>query len=382
MKLLPTLRRLGPAGARSDAGASSSSSTPVDSRVLPDPQILSVILAHIFDNNYSLLSVFGDPTNDASGLEAKIGDLRLRWGGGLPLLWAYMWGLTTPSDSKKGKEKAGSGSLSFLEVSSGHFEQIDAAHTILLETTFRILLIAAQKSASNLFILAKKLDLLSEFLLHRLYGPARERKYAETFPARRDWIDRYEEDIEDEPVWTYSEPPTALREIYLSLLRRMLEAGVTQRITRRLFELVKTTEADRRKKDEEILNSGAQTPTGLGPTTPTKASRRTPGLEDEDMSLTSKAKRRPKLTLVATTPPPVADMERLNVEVLELLRHAMRCRWPDMFVFRGGKGISEAGIELSDLGRAWPSGQKGFHYSVRDINRSFTDARPGSTSAN
>jgi hypothetical protein len=86
------------------------------------------------------------------------------------------------------------------------------------------------------------------------------------------------------------------------------------------------------------------------------------------------------LTLVPASLPPVADIERLNVEVLDLLRHAMRSRWPDMFVFKGGKGISEASIELSDLGRAWPAGQKGFHYSVSLVLCQFTDFRPGSIS--
>jgi hypothetical protein len=365
MKLLPILRRLGSTTAPQDNSASSSS-RPSDSRALPDSKILSVILAHIFDNNYSLLSVFDATTPESSGLDEKLRDLKLRWGGGLPLLWAYMWGLDAPSDSKKGKEKAGSASQSFLEIATGQLEKGDEAHTKQLQITFQTILIAAQRSASNLFILAQKLDLLSEFLLYRLYGPAKNRKYAEAFPARPDWIDRYGEDLGDEITYAYRPPTPTLREVYLSLFKKMLEAGVTQKITRRLFEVVKTTEADRRKADEEVLNSGTQTPTDIS-STPTKGFRRTPGPSEADetiSTLTSKLKRRPQLTLVPTTPPPVADMERLNAEVLDLLRHGMRSRWPDIFVLRGGNGISEAGIELSDLGRAWPAGQKGFHYSV------------------
>lgn len=377
MKLLPILRRLGSTTTLPDNSASTSS-RPSDPQVRPDPKILSVILAHVFDNNYSLLSVFDEVATGSAVLEEKVGELRLRWGGGLPLLWAYMWGSDAPSHSKKGKKKAGSASQSFLEVASGQLEEEGDAHSKLLEITFQTLLIAAQRSAANLFILAKKLDLLSEFLLYRLYGPSMERKCAEAFPARSDWIDRYDEDLGTETTYTYRPPTPALRVVYLSLLRKMLEAGVNQKITRRLFELVKTTEADRRKADEEILNSGTQTPTDFS-STPTKVPRHTPGPSEDEMTsaLTSKMKRRPQLTLLPTAPPPVADMERLNAEVLDLLRRGMRCRWPDMVVFRGGKGISEAGIELSDLGRAWPTGQKGFHYSVCLVSVVYTNIRLG-----
>jgi hypothetical protein len=188
-------------------------------------------------------------------------------------------------------------------------------------------------------------------------------------------VDRDDDEDDQEPAW--KAPSTSLRATYLSLLRKLLETGVNQKITWRLFELVKTTEADRRKKDEhqeEKVHSETSTPTGTAPPTPTKIRAGT-----EESTLTMK-KKRPQLTLAPTTPLPVANMERLDAEVLDLLRHAMRSRWPDMFVFRGGRGISEAGIELPDLGRAWPGAQKGFHFSVRDplVRRMIADDRHGS----
>jgi hypothetical protein len=329
---------------------------------------LSYFLAHIYDNDYALLSLFDNQPSDAPPLEERIGDVKIRWGGALPVLWAYLWGLHIPSDTSKGKEKARDTERLFQEAASGHHERSDETHALIIETTFRLLLASVQRSASNLFLLSNKLDLLCEFLLYRLYGPPTKRVYVDTFPAKIDWADRGEED-ERRSEWDWKAPSPGLREVYLSLLRKVLEAGVNQKVTWRLFELVKTTEADRRKKDEGILDSGTSTPINTAPPTPTRPSRtQTPTPGADDTTTTLKSRKRPQLTLATTAPPPVADMERLDVEVLDLLRHAMRSRWPDMFVFRGGKGISEAGIELPDLGRAWPGAQKGFHFSVSSVS--------------
>lgn len=368
MKLLPILRKIGPPQTSvPDMTASSSSDLSQQGRgsILPDSRILSYLLAHIFDNNYSLLTIFDTTPDDAPPLAERIGQLTLRWGAALPLLWAYMWGQSLPSDSKKGKEKARDTDRLFKEVISGQQENLNDGHSKIIQTTFELMLVAAQVSSSNLFILSSKLDLLSEFLIIRLYGPAKKRTYADTFPARRDWVDREEDEDGQESTW--KAPSPSLRETYLSLLRKLLETGVNQNITWRLFELVKTTEADRRKKDEhqETKNhSETSTPTETAPPTPTKS-------RSADESTLTMKKKRPTLTLAPTTPLPVADMERLDSEVLDLLRHAMRSRWPDMFVFRGGRGFSEAGIELPDLRRAWPGAQKGFHLSVRQPTFAF-----------
>ena len=370
MKLLPILRKLGQSQSNmSETTASSSSdlSHQDQSQTLPDPRILSYLLAHIFDNNYSLLSIFDPPPEDGPPLAERLGELKLRWGPALPLLWAYMWGQNIPSDSKKGKEKARDNDRLFKEVISGRNERMDDQHSQIILVTFKLLLASAQGSTSNLFILSSKLDLLSEFLINRIYGPAKKRTLADTFPSRRDWVDREDDETDEELPW--DPPSSSLREVYLSLLRKLLETGVNQRITWRLFELVKTTEAARRRKDEHphegTNQSGTSTPTGTAPPIPTKKSP-----SDEESGLAMK-KKRPQLTLAPTAPLPVADMERLDAEVLDLLRHAMRLRWPDMFVFRGGSGISEASIELPDLGRAWPGAQKGFHFSVSHSVRCF-----------
>lgn len=337
--------------------------------------MLAVLLAHIFDNNYSLLSAFKQ-SDEVSDLDDSLGDLRLRWGGALQALWAYLWGLEASKESAKGKEKARDPSRRFFEVASGQLEQLDDNHRQLIETTLRILLLACQRSTANLFILHKKLPFLQDFLLTRLYGYTPDRKYAETFPARSDWIDRDEdEDEEDQsrPEWVEATP--ILREVYLILLRKLLEVGSDAKTTWRLFSLVKTTESQRRRKDGSTLNSGLQTPT---PQSSTRSTTPIPPSDDAVQQTnggTPTRKRRPHLTIPTSATPAVMDMERLDVEILDLIRHGMRSRWPDMFVFRGGHGMSEAGVELSDMGRAWPAAQKGFNYSVspRWIVQMLTD---------
>lgn len=362
---MPSLRRLSSPSPPSTESSSSSSPVATSSSSLPDPHVLAVLLAHIFDNNYSLLSVFKSPSPPShEELEGQLGDLRLRWGGALPALWAYMWGIDPPSDSTKGKERSSRTDQPYQAIISGQLEA-DETRRHLLETTFHVFLLAAQRSPTNMFILANKLSLLYDFLLVRLYGHTPKRHYAETFPARRDWIDRMddEEDTASELDWT--QPSNSLRSVYHDLLRKLLEAGVDPKTTWRLFALVKTSESDRRRKDEALLHSGYSTPLAQPST---RSSTPVPPVSDDPFTASNgdtpvKTKKRPNLTIPTSTPPTL-NIERLDAEMLDLLRHAMRSRWPDMFVFRGGHEMSESGIELSDMGRAWPTPQKGFNFSV------------------
>lgn len=300
-----------------------------------------------------------------------LGDVRLRWGGALKALWSYLWGTKSPSESTKGKERARDTERQFMEVASGQLENADAKHRAIIEITFRLLLLACQRSPANLFIIMDKLPFLQEFLLCRLYGFVPPRKYAETFPARKDWIDRMEDEDEDEsttkPQW--KEPPASLRVVYLALLKKVLETGVDPKTTWRLFSLVKTSESARRRKDESATHSGAQTPTPQSTTRPTTPVPRadTESPADQQDTPRAKSRKRPHLTIPGSATAPIIDIERLDLEVLDLIRHAMRSRWPTMFVFRGGRGMSESGIELNDMGRAWPTAQKGFNFSVSRV---------------
>lgn len=363
---MPILRRLGPSASSHPCSESSSRPHPPEGRPTPQPEVLAVLLAHIFDSNYSLLSTFKTAASNGD-VHGSLGELRLRWGGALQALWAYTWGLEAPQESAKGKEKARDPERQFHEVASGQLEQLDDRNAQIIESTLRILLLACQRSPTNLFIVSKKLPFLQDFLLTRLYGFAPERKYAETFPARRDWIDRADDENHDNeiprPNWV--EPSAALRDVYLALLRKVLEAGADPGTTWRLFSLVKTTESERRRKDEAASSSGMQTPI---PRSFSRSSTPVPSGGSDTPNANgitpSKARRRPQLTIPASASPAVAEIERLDAEVLELLRHGMRSRWPEMFIFRGGNGMSEAGVELSDMGRGWPTASKGFNFSV------------------
>lgn len=336
-----------------------------------------MLLAHIFDNNYSMLSVFKEGADsDETRLGDALGDVRLRWGGALKALWSYLWGFKSLSESTKGKERARDTERHFMEMASGQLENADTKHRAIIETTFRLLLLACQRSPTNLFIIMDKLPFLQEFLLCRLYGFVPPRKYAETFPARRDWIDRMEDEEEDDTTTKreWVEPPASLRVVYLALLKKVLETGVDPKTTWRLFSLVKTSESVRRRKDESATHSGSHTPTPQPTTRPTTPVPRADieSLGEQQETPRAKSRKRPHLTIPGSAAAPVIDIERLDLEVLDLIRHAMRSRWPTMFVFRGGRGMSEAGVELNDMGRAWPTAQKGFNFSVSQVKSSIS----------
>jgi hypothetical protein len=356
MSLLPILRTL---GSRPDLPPSTnaSSSALLDSvsdlnKTAPDPLILAHLLAHVCNNNYTILSIFAKPTEyDPSTLAEKLGDMTVRWGDALPLLWSYLWGFDDPATSMlggKGKARASLAQRQAKACAHGHYE----SSSPLIELAFRILLIASQASIANLFTLHRNLPGLANFLLVRLYGPPEKREYDVTFPARDDWHMVNDRDDDDDLEWIV--PSDALRAVYLSLLRRMLEAGVDQRVTWRLYTLVKI----RPKPVVELPSTTSSRPESPSPISPAR---------NESMETPTKARRRPKPDLhIATPAAPSAelDTERLRPEVLELIRHAMKSRWPDAFIFRGGMGDARGGIEMRDLGRVWQNGQKGFNFSV------------------
>lgn len=361
MALLPILRRLAPSPSPT-ASSTSSTSTRLaasnDHDHLPKAEVLGHLLAHIFNNNYTILSAFrsslpseGESSDDPV-LGAKLGELVLRWGPALPLLWAYLWGMDEPS--AKGKAKANPQQETAFRC--GVYERDDEERGRMVDLTFRVILTAAQSSTANLFLIDSHLPQLKDFLVTRLYGIEPKRKYEATFPPRDDWHVREEgeEEYEEE---TWYEPSPALRALYFALLRRMLEAGVTQQLTWRLFTLArspsKPTPADTTNGSSPYASEAEPTP-----------------LQDHDTPRPRQKSRRPPHLTIATSPSPAGyGTSRLQVEVLDLIRHAMKARWPAAFVFRGGQGDEEGGLELWDMGRPWPAPLKGFHFSVSRFSR-------------
>ncbi|ORX37124.1 hypothetical protein BD324DRAFT_427167 [Kockovaella imperatae] len=402
------------------AGSSASSSMTVTAPPVPDPKILSHLLAYIFNNNYTLLSIFSkgySETVDIPTLTQQLGDVNLSRPRALSLLWSYIWGTPShlPSKTRKGKDKAGQPQWS---TANGKLES-ESGRDKALEMTFGIMYAAAQSSIANLFALCSSLPFLPRFLLDRLYGPEQERKYEITFPARDDWYVPETNDgnaslLEDGFEWTA--PQGSLRTIYLDLLRRLLDGGVDQTVVWRLFTLVKTTAEITTSHKPTVVPKGeefdsSQDKDYLSPPvvsqdfagsdrtiddstssiTSTSAisgsnrhlapeSPRSPGLVDTSAPTTPtpdpSSSRKPRIPRLTIDPSPQVQRESLNTEILDLIRHAMKARWPDSFLFRGLGTSDECGIELRDMGRSWPHPAKGFNFScwiyISKLNRPIT----------
>ena len=330
-------------------------------RPTADPQIFLHLLAHILSDNYTILSLLSPTTKTLEQLtddelKEKLGDLTVKRAAALPLLWAYLWGLedSSPDSNGKGKGKERPRTEEERMLQAGELEkEVDQP---LLRLGLGVLALAAQSSTANLFSIRYHLPDLPELLMTRLYGYPAERKYEITFPARDDWCDDLPE--EDEVAWSksWTAPSDELRSVYLALFRRLLEAGVTQQLVWRLFSLAKVS--------ANALNADGSVSTSLG-VTPSDSVVTSPGLEDTAMNTTPRGtKKRPKPSLLISTTLKAPDEERLRPEILELIRHAMKARWPPAFVFRGGNGENEGGLEMKDIGKQWPSGAKGFNFSV------------------
>ena len=366
--LLPLIRALSPppqqeTNAFQDPSSSSRPTTPFEPRPVADSRVFLHLLAHILNDNYIILSLLS-PSNNAleelsdEKLKEKLGDLTVKRPAALPLLWAYLWGLEDVSADNKSKGKAKERPRTEEErmLQAGELES--ETDPSLLRLGLGILALAAQSSTANLFAVRYHLPDLPEFLMARLYGYPAERRYEITFPARDDWCDDLPED--DEVAWSraWTAPSDELRSVYLALFRRILEAGITQQIVWRLFNLAKVS--------ANALNADGTLSTSLG-ATPSDSLVTTPGLEDATPKSTPQAARkRPRPSLHISTLLKAPEDEKLRPEVLDLIRHAMKARWPPAFVFRGGSGENEGGLELNDMGKMWPSGTKGFNFSVRE----------------
>ncbi|WOO83333.1 Beige 1 [Vanrija pseudolonga] len=322
-------------------------------RHTPDVRILGLLLAHILNNNYSLLSIFGSPESIDSvlksedALTSKLGEVTISKPAALPLLWSYLWGLSDAEPvSPKGKEReTGEEDVLF----AGGFEPTSGLKPKLVLLVIQIFRLAAV-SAAGLFQLKNYLPSLADFLLTRLYGWAPERKFAVTFPAREEWYQNASaEDAPPKPTWTPAEEP--LRAAYLALLKRLLEAGTSPEQTWRLFQLVRKVPP--RPKPLTPIQEGNED-SGAG--TPNAAQSPPP-------SASSAKSLRGKANLKLVVPPSPQGEETLDLEVLEVIHKAMHARTPDVFVFRGGQGIADGGIETSDIGRNWPSSTKGFIFT-------------------
>lgn len=310
----------------------------------PDAQILGHLLAHIMSSDYSCLSLFGA---NATGADVEI-KTSVRHGSALPLLLAYALGAgrcfgrekshgkqTDIAEAAKQEERFTMGQL------DGGVED-EAMLVLLINTLTQV----ASVSVSNLFSMTRHLPQLPMWLITRIYGPAEERQYAVTFPPRDGWSGKPDEEAEGE-VLTWQAPSPGLRRAYLGLLRKVLEGGVSREVTWRLFTLVRKDQRPHAKSTD----SSHMSPAASGRGSPSN------GL--------AKRKRAPHMLKLRMPSEETAAQETIDVEVLDLLQHAMKARWPPAFVFGGGHA-RPGGLELKETGRTWPKSERGLHFSVSE----------------
>ena len=302
----------------------------------PDSQVLGHLLAHIMSNDYSCLSILDSTSSSSEGTIKST----LRFGSALPLLLAYVLGAPVCFGRTTSCKDAKEAVIQQEKFMAGHLDTVSPDHQQLIATVVRALTQIASTSTTNLFTIVRHLPLLPSWLITRIYGPAPDRHFAVTFPPREGWSKADDDEPSEKLEWRG--PPADLRSAYLSLLRQLLEGGVTRETTWRLFALVRK---DQRPK--QLGTSIHCSPASSGRSSPANGAKR---------------KRAPTLLKLRMPSNDAAHTERLDAEVLDLLQHAMKARWPPAFLF-GGAGDHGA-IELKDTGRSWPKGERGLHLSV------------------
>lgn len=268
--------------------------------------------------------------------------------------------------------------------------------------TYRILIVIVQSSWANLFKTQQVLPSIYEAILKRLYGPAvgrREesemarslelepsrRKMAGKEGQRQDSLPRFSvtsyADLASpggtvhgqQPVtasvrsetkkagYSHDVADAALRPVLLKLLRRLVEAGVPVEYAHMLFRLAKKSNAPtalaiikNAQAAEEEANGPLEVGTGSNKSSPSKspAGRRTRPAKPMSLKLALNV-----LAGSAKNGPSVLDKD-----ILEVLRHGMSRRWPDVFMFSPEMGGSPGGLVCNNLGKTWPTSVKGYYF--------------------
>ncbi len=143
-----------------------------------------------------------------------------------------------------------------------------------------------------------------------------------------------------------------LRAILFRILRRLVEAGIPSHYSHKLFRLAKLDQEGPRpslsaiatpKPDESSPSKGM----------PRKTPMRAPSLH-LDLGDDFQTKHNPNLE----------QIQQLDGDILDIIRHGMTKRWPDMFCFSPRVGGTAGGLFMPEMGRQWPSAQKGYHFMV------------------
>ncbi|GHJ86512.1 hypothetical protein NliqN6_2914 [Naganishia liquefaciens] len=283
-----------------------------------------------------------------------------------------------------------------------HPAALTAEQSKLESLTCRILIVIIQSSWTNLFKTQQVLPSIYEAILKRLYGPSVGRRgesemarNLELEPSRRKMAGKDKRrkgslpqflvtnhaDLASpggtiqpeqatvvsvqpntkETTYTHSIADAALRPILLKLLRRLVEAGVPVEYAHMLFRLAKKSNAPtalaiikNAQAAEEEASGPLEVATGSNKSSPSKspAGRRTRPAKPMSLKLALNV-----LAGSARNGPSVLDKD-----ILEVLRHGMSRRWPDVFMISPEMGGEPGGLLCADLGKPWPTSVKGYYF--------------------
>lgn len=280
-----------------------------------------------------------------------------------------------------------------------HPQPLTTAQGELESLTYRILVVVLQSSWSNLFKCQQVLPSIFEAILKRLYGPAvgkREEsqmaKSLELEPSRRKGKDQQQSLPQflvsgspmaspggtlyggprgigpSTPTRTMSQKEThihvaadtALRPILLKLLRRLVEAGVPTEYVHMLFRLAKKSDAptalaiikNAQAAEEDAIPTAGRPGSAHSSPSKSPAGKRTRPAKPMSLKLALNV-----LAGSAKNGPAVLDQD-----ILEILRHGMSKRWPDVFMFSPQLGGTQGGLVCNNLGKMWPTSAKGYYF--------------------
>lgn len=217
---------------------------------------------------------------------------------------------------------------------------------------WRLMIVVVSSSWINLFRVHQALPGIVESVLERLQPSATEaeqetsstlaRSRNESVDFGADFRTDAEEEVARSAMTTAAGPE--LRPILLRLLRRLVEAGIPSECSHRLFRML-------RKHDQPIKSSTLPPPSVDAAGSPTTSSRRRPP-------------RGPRLALkldMLDSPP----AGHLDTEILDVVKHGMAKRWPDVFCFdpASEQGERPGSFTCSDLARTWPGASKGYYFT-------------------
>lgn len=348
---------------------------------LPQPMLLGLLFSLTFNNDASLRKLFSadlrtlptypDPLPISSSLVISQPDF-------LPFLFDLLPLSYRPSTIRQvGLPNVNPGWSRYGTRHSHDAILLSESQQRLENVVWRVLIVVVFSSWTNLFHVHNHLPGTIEAILDRLVPESKGNIVANETETLRQSTSKIssangpEENIEshvDSGTGTnehhvYAVPSTVviippagstLRQILLRLLRRLVEAGIPPSCSHRLFKSIRIAEI----KPAPV-------------NTDTKANNESPSSSPSRRPKPSKGKP-PKLHLIidSLNESTMSKRPRLDKEMLDIVRHGMGKRWPDMFCFSPRLPGEQSGSFIcNNIGKPWPSASQGYYFTVRLLIR-------------